>query len=382
MEKDQNKLWLLIACSIAVSWVFMQAIVKIPFFRDFFSEDIQWYIGFVLISLFLLSAVNWLPFFRDKEWVSERLKTLPYPTLFLLIGIFGTFLGIYFGLLKLDGAKSIGVKELTGLIKGLTFSFTTSIAGIALTFLYRFLMSLFGPSKKHEAGAPEIIQAIDGMGDKLDTFIEDLNKKVVEGLSQALKDLVSNLENIITDQLGQAFKELNASIVSLNKWVIEYRQQVETLTQSYTDNLIGIDAFHEKAKEITDALEPLPGYMTGIEDTLEKMNKPLAEFSALGVRARDAFPIIENNLKKLTDDFGQSAGVLQAAQKKTADLTKELSDKTGDVEKLITDATNRQLETFASELAAISKKFADDYTPIAVNLKTLLDGLDTRGRNE
>lgn len=355
-----------------------------PFLENAFQSNISKVFGFIVWGMFILSSVNWgasvnwgvFPSLENK--ISNTLKLIPYPTLFLLAGISGTFIGIYNGLtdLQLDGARSIGTRELTGLISGLTFSFTTSIAGIAATFFYRLLESVLGTKKQAEAGAAEIIQAIDKMGEKLDTFIQKLQEEVVNGLSDALQGLVSNLEEIVSDQLGQAFRELNSSIIGLNEWVLEYRKEVSTLTEAYKSNLIGMDDFREKVDGILTALRPLPEYMAGIDETLKKVNMPLQDFADLGTRARDAVTQIETNLTK-SSELSQN---VSESQTKMSDLSEALKKNNDDLEKLISNTTKEHLESFAKKLASISEKFAQDYTPIAEKLNEVLRDLDTRKR--
>lgn len=346
-----------------------------------FDDGLQLSFGLFLWALFLLSSVNWggTSFWKEEQVKNSqliyRLSLLPYPTLFLLVGISGTFIGIYFGLSELNPDKTIGTSELTGLIYGLTLSFTTSIAGIVATLFYRLLIPLLGTQKQDEVGATEVVDAINTMATKLDTFINDLQNEVTSGLTEALQALVTKLETVITDQLGEAFKELNASIVSLNRWVIEYRNEVNTLTEAYKNNLIGIEELREKAAAITSALEPLPEYMAGIEETLEKVNIPLKDFADLGTRAKEAVTHIEQNIIKASELTEKLSG----AEQKMVELADTLNNNQNKLEASITETTQKQIEAFAEKLASVSEAFAKDYIPITEKLTKLLSALDIPG---
>lgn len=395
---DNLGIWaLLFAAAIAVF------IMSFPFINDLYSIILRLlskveapHIFTLLVVLFFCSSVNWTSIGKNQNQIVDKLKSLPYPTLFLSIGIFGTFLGIYQGLSDLDlgpnNTSAISRAELNGLIGGLITSFTTSLFGILFALLYRTLIIVFGSRQESEAGIPDVVSEISHLGTKLDVFIDDLKNKVVSGLSEALQDLVTNLEKVVSDQLGNAFKELNESIVALNEWVIEYRDQVNTLTQAYKNNLIGIEEFNQKAENIVSSLEPLPEYMGTIEEVLEKINIPLTEFSALGTRAQDAFPIIKRNVEEITDGFSSATDALGEAQQSTANLAQALSEEIKNLPKKIEslDETTRQLmekhekfvETlfleFEKNLASISEKFAKDYSPITERLKEVLASVDTR----
>lgn len=163
--------------------------------------------GIILLALlcfFVCSTVNWKkPDKKENTNIASRLQNLQYPTLFLSIGIFGTFLGIYAGLSGLPDRGLIDTSALQGLIDDLVTSFTTSLMGILLTIEYRVFTTKPTKPQKKEVGIPERISEIQIMSEKLDTFIDDLSKKVVDGLGEALQGLTTQLENVLSDQLGR-----------------------------------------------------------------------------------------------------------------------------------------------------------------------------------
>ena len=208
-------------------------------FEGFLAHVAFWFAGGILalfsISIFELSSsqsffvtilsivgsyssVNW-GLVSGKEY--DRLRTIPYPTIFLSVGIMGTFWGIFIGLddMGLDVTKTLGVSELGRLIEGLRLSLFTSLLGISLAITYRIFVVFFGKPIGNETGADDIVDAINSMGSKLDEFIQDLNDKVVQGLTDALQSLARNLDTVLADQLGEAFRDLNESIMKLNTWV-------------------------------------------------------------------------------------------------------------------------------------------------------------------
>lgn len=337
-----------------------------------------------LTSLFVFSSVVWWRKWSDYGGstlsVYDRFRSLPFPSLFLSIGVLGTFLGIFLGLtnLRLDTTNPFNSEELRGLVEALSFSMTTSLLGITYAILFRVLETVFGPEVNDVSPVQEIVASIESMSEKLDDFIHDLANKVGEGLTDALQDLTSRLDSVLADQLGQAFRDLNESICKLNEWVETYRDQIDRLTVAYRDNLVGIQTFHDEAEKITHALALVPQQTEGIQQTLEKMNIPLGEFSKLGSQAKEALPTIERALEGMTRQFDDSSSELKEALTKLSALQQELADKTGDVESLVKAATEKQLADFGQQLAAISERFAEDYVPIADALRRVLQTLDAR----
>ncbi len=332
-------------------------------------------IAFFLLALLNLLTRNWL------DWVPfpERLKILPYPAILLTLGIIGTFAGIYLGLKGFDPTTTAKFNSsIKTLIRGLTISFETSIAGMSGAIIYRVSEILFSGDTRRGVGAPEIVQAIDGMSEKLDTFINDLEEKVVDGLTAALQNLVTNLEKIIADKLGESFRQLNESITKLNVWVIEYKSQIATLMQAYKETLAGIEKIREEAQNISDAMEPMPEYMADIKEIIEGVNQPIKDFADLVKKAEDAFPIMKEDLKKLTDEFNQSVDSINEAQKKTSESAEKLADSAGKLVDEVKQATNKHLSEFSETLASLSEKFAEDYEPITAGLQSMLSAMDTK----
>jgi predicted nucleic acid-binding Zn-ribbon protein len=346
-------------------------------------QSYQTFFAGLLTTLFVFSSVVWVPSWAKVGQglpMYDRFRSLPFPTLFLSIGILGTFLGIYFGLsnLRLDATNPFSSGELRGLVEALSFSMTTSLLGISYAIIFRILEIVLGPQVDDDYGVQKIVSAIESMSAKLDDFVHDLADKVGAGLTDALQDLTSRLDDVLADQLGQAFRDLNDSIIQLNRWVDAYKEQVETLTIAYKENLTSIETFHEEAKKITNALALVPKQTEGIQSTLEKMNIPLSEFAEMGSRAKDAFPIIESKLEGMTTNFEGASDKLKETLSGLSNLQEELARKTGDVEGLIKEATEKQIADFGQQLAAISEKFAQDYVPITERLRDVLASIDTR----
>lgn len=108
------------------------------------------------------------------------------------------------------------------------------------------------------------------------------------------------------------------------------------------------------------------------------MNIPLSEFAEMGSRAKGAFPIIESKLEGMTTNFEGASDKLKETLSGLSNLQEELARKTGDVEGLIKEATEKQIADFGQQLAAISEKFAQDYVPITERLRDVLASIDTR----
>ncbi|KJS06037.1 MAG: hypothetical protein VR77_06655, partial [Flavobacteriales bacterium BRH_c54] len=78
-------------------------------------------------------------YYTIRVWTKGVNRIIPYvydtiPNVFTTIGVLGTFVGIYFGLLNFD-VENI-TESIPSLLEGLKTAFTTSIWGISLSLVF------------------------------------------------------------------------------------------------------------------------------------------------------------------------------------------------------------------------------------------------------
>ena len=203
--------------------------------------------------------------------------------------------------------------------------------------------------------------------------------------------------------------DLAAVIETAMQSVEKSRQSLETITKQS-------DAFVATANHLEPVLQTL-------QDQLGLMNERMEAFSSLSENARDAFPLIEERLNKLTSELSETA--LDTINKSQEDVTNqrrildrhsaqfdELVQKTHEqFEKLINDANTKltaeservftestrqiaqqisvldkalenalteSINSMGNQLASLSSKFVEDYGPLTARLRDvvrLADGL-------
>ncbi len=157
----------------------------------------------------------------------------------------------------------------------------------------------------------------DRFTDFAKVLAENNSKAFIEALEKAMRDFNSN----ITEQFGENFKQLNLAVGRLLEWQENYKSHVETLTNNFemalkSVNLIKI-AFGDievKSKSFTEVSTDLHKILQGLDLQLGDLKNHLSAFDDLSKSAKNAFPLIEDNMLKLT------TGLKLSTEKSLADM--------------------------------------------------------------
>ena len=141
------------------------------------------------------------------------------------------------------------------------------------------------------------------------TQMADNNTKA---LIEALEAVMRDFNAKINEQFGDNFKQLNEAVGRINDWQEQYRQQMDELAvefriaaESIEKSRQSLESIAERSDTIVSSAEKLDPILQAIQQQIQLMNDRLEAFSALADNARNAFPIIEERLNQLTDDFTQ-----------------------------------------------------------------------------
>jgi gas vesicle protein len=253
------------------------------------------------------------------------------------LGILGTFLGIFIGLLHFD-VNNIqeSVPELLG---GLKTAFLTSIAGLVSSLLLKSFPRLYGITVKKEDAAREEIgleamlaalgrieKAIAGVGettlvtqvqklrtsttdglDKLNDSFREFAEKVVADSTQALIDsltqVMRDFNAQINAQFGDNFKQLNDAVGKMLEWQKEYAARVEAMTGQFAQLLTGVGACAEMVEAIADKTAVYHSTATSLQALLSSLNTSLVGIENVSAGAKNMLPSINSAIEILTTNF-------------------------------------------------------------------------------
>lgn len=356
------------------------------------------------------------------------------PSILTSIGIFGTFLGIAFGLMDFDGSDIEA--SVPAMINGLGMAVWSSIAGILGALSIKLRDTVQSIRRGAKSGAPGITVAdlhavMTGLREEiaalrteertgleaLATSQRDYQSRMVEANTTAL---VTALESVLRDfnrqievQYGDHFLEFNQAVGRLLEWQQAYQSQlaemgrsqqasIEVMTlasQSYDRMIVYSQQFNAVAGSLAELL-------TGLEQQTRHLEGYLAGMSALVGRAQEGMPALAEHVRQLTDQLSTSIAEnnrsltevltraardiadtveavslslkdsVAAAHDGLADRVEQLAARSGTQLELLDAAMEKELtaalQTFGYQLTALSEKFVNDYTPLTDRLRDVL----------
>ena len=394
----------------------------------------------------------------------------------LSFGILGTFTGIVLGLVNFDVDDIQG--SIPQLLEGLKFAFTTSIAGMISSIQIKLFPGKDTESRSE--ATPETIQAELGKinqtlernnndlrdefkklisGDNDTSLVnqikllktdlveqlkenKDLNKSGFDELNnqftqlgekiaklssdamvEALKQAIVEFNKQLADQLGDNFRQLNEGVKNLLEWQDQYKDTLEKMQDSIGVIIEKLNDATSAIEEISTSLEPIPETVESIETLFNDAEKSigllsttLESYKDMSEKATDAFPIIENNLTKMTKDLSENVNKIDAEMEATSrTFTDSIIENTNQINKTVNDsnvnitaaiekaaidsgevitqsmdglnqgmaaALEGAIEKLGTELASLSRKFVDDYAPLTESITEMIRELEKiRGRS-
>ncbi|MDM1786633.1 MULTISPECIES: hypothetical protein [Acinetobacter] len=237
---------------------------------------------------------------------------------------------------------------------------------------------------------------------------------------EALEGAINRFNESLTNSLGENFKQLNESVNALVEWQDNYAQQVEDQTNNYADMLAQVDllksdfaTFLEQTDSFGQVVDQLANGLESIDHANSNFNRRIESFyGALDekvadiektrnlleggcVKIEEQMTYTMQSTRKIFDGINtyieeshknstqiqnnttQEVQRLAQQMHTTFDQTqKQLSDSLGIIENKLQHTLNQSLMTLGQQLGSLSTKFANDYEPITVNLKKIIDSLD------
>tara|TARA_R110002072_G_scaffold217745_2_gene375468 strand:+ start:489 stop:1658 length:1170 start_codon:yes stop_codon:yes gene_type:complete len=359
------------------------------------------------------------PFLLKRKFGKGHIASLT-----ITIGIFGTFFGVFIGLLDFNPDDITA--SVPKLINGLQTAFVTSIAGLLANLILRIFPSAYGfkeerTGKKSDDMAEQMIESlnrvansISGDGestmvtqlqkirttnsdgfDKMNKSFEDFAEKMVadntQSLIDALTQVMQDFNTKINEQFGENFKQLNEAVGAMVEWQKEYKEHVETLTAQFSAVSTNIEQIDNSLKSTAESNNTIFETNELLRETVTDFSATVKSFAELGDKAKDSFPIIEQNMNSLTDASNKyvrdSLADIQTNYDSFSNTQKQLMENyKANIEKMIADNAdriknldnelgqelNKALESLGSQLTSLSQHFVNDYKPLTDKLREVV----------
>jgi biopolymer transport protein ExbB/TolQ len=240
-----------------------------------------------------------------------------------VLGIFGTFLGIYLGLMNFDpGDIRRSVPEL---LAGLKTAFITSVAGMGAA-LYLKLGEIRHP-RSEPGGLRETLGALNATLMRFERQIQPLH----EGLKA-----VNESDRRYEERLARLDEEIRKSLLAAEEHIRRLPDALkETMSRLAAELEEALNDFEERLEMVPDAIKAAGQQQIAI---LEEHQKQVA--SLLERFTRQSAKLVDDQILRLDQALEQ-------------------------------ELTN-SLRALGDHLAALSGKFVEDYTPLTERLREIV----------
>lgn len=317
--------------------------------------DTLYFVPFLFLGGWLIFSINYIIKARNSF---ENINPIIFdhiPSVFTTLGVFGTFLGIAFGLHGFD-VNNID-DSIPMLLQGLFVAFWSSIIGIALsltsqTFVQRIQNKAYGdgdePVTEEQilqsiaTSLEDIKKAISSDSDgslsthlvKMRTQLQDQFQPLNSNISQLTQSVGGEGETSLLTQIQNMRLESNEkqnAIVDIQNEQLEFMKSnselverkfdefTELLKKSNTEALVEviekvIGGFNEKLNELIERL---------VKENFEELNNSVEQLNKWQQANKEQVEALLAQYKSLTDQLTLSAETLGNVSKSTETLVSE-----------------------------------------------------------
>lgn len=345
----------------------------------------------VIITCFLL--------YNSKKEDPSGLKSLP--SIFTILGVFGTFTGISLGLYYFDSDPNEIANSVSFLLAGMQTAFLSSVAGMAFAVFVRITNVVRGNKEDNLEDAEKVITYLKRQNTSLNAIKEGIvgedegslsnhlkllrldfsdfaktqSQINMDALVEALNKVIEDFNQQMQEQFGENFKELNKAVEKLVDWQDNYHKQIEYMVNTIEGTNEAVDnsrkVIEDISKKYADTYQLTEDFKLAI-DTMNNENKLLMEnienFSKLANDAKEAMPQIEKQLmeltkgfsstveKSLTDIKSSSEQISKSSEKVNEEIEKTIKSSSEKVNNQLTDLYKNSFDT----LKQLQNKMSDD----------------------
>lgn len=320
------------------------------------------------------------------------------PSLLTGIGVFGTFTGIFLGLMDFDVARiDDSVPELLG---GLKVAFATSVCGLLFSLLYRLggsllplaagggdLAATFTAIREElEAQTKALVgdddaslsstlgklrnELRDGFSEQkraFQEFAETMAENNSKALIEALEEVIRDFNTKLNEQFGENFKQLNLAVHALLEWQERYKAYIEDAQRKLEAVQESLALAASRLGTVVEATDALPSQATALTTVVAQTRAQIVDLTdtlggvaAVRERAANAFPEIEAALERVTTQMRASAEAQgKAMEEAVSQQSERISQSVREQTKALEAAATQQAEQLSTSVREQTRALED-----------------------
>jgi len=236
----------------------------------FICTKLPWH----LLLVWLVYALLVVFFPKQLKKITNYFLIDSIPSMFITLGLLGTFLGIAYGLINFDTNPDAIKESIKELLEGLKTAFYTSIFGIICSLIFKTIINIRLETgfiahpddvkeqdlytsmnnnlidiRQHSKSSLEALNDIrnnklknisdgtEGLAKKLDRFFEDMASQsagaIQDALTQVIEDFNDTFKKFIGQLVEKNFDKLTESIDQLVTWQQSYKSDITGVKEAY-----------------------------------------------------------------------------------------------------------------------------------------------------
>jgi len=354
-----------------------------------------------------------------------------YKSIIVSIGVLGTFLGIFLGLMEFD---TTNIKEsVPVLLEGLKTAFITSIFGMFISIglsiiqktnahsdiedelqvlnsmnIHLEKLSILGSIEerlKQLDVLPLINTKLDSMDTNIRTLSQDISsvkekmssdqkmlfeflEKSLDKVNQSLEDaidtlaegateeIIKALENVIqdfnknlTEQFGDNFKQLNESVKNMIEWQVNYKNSIKELENVLAITINNISSIDSKLQAMTENYKQIDNTHIKLQDII-KSNEH--QINNLEIHLKHMNEVGEK-AKFMVDSIDIFSEKIKGSLSNQSETLTQLINDSDKLKKEIEKQLPESLGELNKTLTSLTAKFGDDYHSFLQHISKIME---------
>ncbi|WFD09024.1 hypothetical protein [Tepidibacter hydrothermalis] len=193
--------------------------------------------------------------------------------------------------------------------------------------------------------------------DKLDVHVKELTVDAAQAAGQIFEEVKKNFEEsntMLQRQVDEYLQDFNIVVKELNNCIPEINEHIEASTERFNSALITFS--NEIGSSLETNLHIMQSQVKTTEDTTNKIGQRLE--------------ITVNDLNSRIEDI--TINTSEQIKKLVEEVEKVFEQKVDQLDKLLEQELSNSLNSLGTQLATVSEKFVDDYTPLTEKLREVV----------
>ncbi|WP_370214944.1 MotA/TolQ/ExbB proton channel family protein [Mesoflavibacter profundi] len=319
----------------------------------FLCRELPWY----LLAIWSFYSLSVVMFPKQLSKITNYYLIESIPSMFITLGLLGTFLGITYGLINFNTDPDYIKDSIKELLDGLKTAFYTSIFGIISSLIFKTVINfrLNTDFVKHPDDVKEqdlytsmnnnlsaireqtksaldtlndikdhklknIANGTEGLANKLDKFFEDMANQSAGAIQEALMAVIEDFNDTFKTFIGQLveqnFDKLTQSIDQLITWQQNYKTDITGIKEAYERLAINHKEFVNNTENWVSKLDAIAGSGSQLQTIINDFQSAFddeSRFSDVIGKINEAVDNLHNTseiVNKHTEQLGQTTEAL------------------------------------------------------------------------